>query len=187
MQETAPYMGGSVPVRFLSLPKEHWLHGKLKDANLPNLYAFREPLSGTALTLVECYHSDEIRGEYYRKPVTVTISPYNSESYTVTHSGGLDPFQYDDYRRGGLVCMGWDRVIILNEVDADMELQNLRRGAWRISQFSAASANSRKQELKNVYEAEQEAELAKYDDLIDQVADDAAWFNPYHVRSTKRT
>lgn len=186
MRETPPYMGGSVPVRFLPLPPEHWLHRKLADANLPHLYAFQEPLAGTAFTIVECYWSDEIRGEYYRKPVTNVIAPSNGRSYSVTHSGGLDPFQYDDYRRGGLVCMGWDRVIILNEVDADYEIEKLRRSAWKVAQIAQASASARAQELQDAKEAENEAELAKYSDLIDQVAADAVWFDPNHVRSTKR-
>jgi len=185
MTETAPYMGGSVPIRFLQLPKHHWLNRKVADANLPHLYAFAEPF-GQAFTVVECYYSDEIRGDYYRKPVTNFVNPHNQQGYAVTHSGGLDPFQYDDYRRGGLVCMGWDRVIILNEIDADEELAKLRRSAWNVAHIAQASAASRAKELRDVQEAEQEAELAKYDDLIDQVASDFAWYDPKHVRSTKR-
>lgn len=185
MQETAPYMGGSVPVRFTNLPREHWLHRKLRDANLPGLYAFAEPMAQGVLTIVECAYPHEIKGEAYRKPERSWVEPFNGIGHWLHHTGRFDCFQYDDFKRGGLVCMGYERSVVLNEVDADEVIASLREGAWAIRQKTAASAHSRMLELKNMKEAEQEAAVDRYADLIDETAKDFAWFDPNHVRSTK--
>lgn len=88
--DTPPYMGGGVPVRYrwpdkgsvaVRAIREHVQEGGRA------LYCLYDPILESEV-LVECLYADEIWNSEYRRP-----------------GGNLDPFQYDDFQRGGLVAL----------------------------------------------------------------------------------
>jgi hypothetical protein len=93
--DSPPYMGGGVPVRYRwPDPASDGVRRIRQDVQEGGraLFCLYDPLLETEV-LVECLYSDEIWNADYRRP-----------------EGQLDPFQYDDFQRGGLVAlMPWPR------------------------------------------------------------------------------
>lgn len=89
--ESPPYVGGGLRVRYRWPAKDSVAVRKIREQVQENgraLYALYDPLLDCEV-LVEALYADELWNTNYRRK----------------DGGMLDPFQYDDFQRGGLVTL----------------------------------------------------------------------------------
>ena len=152
--ESPPYMGAGIPIRYRWPERGSFKVQKIREEVQENgraLYCLHDPILGIDV-LVECLYADEIWNEDYRA------------------GRMLDPYQMDDFRRGGLVAlMPWPRA----NVNDDKRWwvpnpRSLQRAVREIRQFNRSARRDLKRtvtasyhakELENLQRAEEEAAL----------------------------
>lgn len=178
----APFIPGNIGIRYRWADRHDWAEEILRERMQeggPGLFVLVNPLSGFR-EVVEGYYPDDIRGEDYRAPKRVWIENSYEGGHYVTLSDRLDPFQYGDFRVGNLVALERFDDILLEEDHVHELVLRLRRGNRRARRYyEKGSATSRKAEITERKEAQQEAYLDKYMDTIDQIAEKAVRYNPY--------
>lgn len=155
-------MGGGVPVRYQWPEKTsegvRWIRDHVQERGRA-LFCLYDPILETEV-LVECLYADDIWNEMYRRP-----------------GGHLDPFQYDDFKRGGLVAlMPWPRGGPAHEsrwpvpnpwalAHAVKEIRQFNRSSRRDLKRTRVDSYHEK-DLRNVAEEEDK----QYEQLADEIA-----------------
>ena len=167
--ESPPYVGGGVKVRYRWPDKASPTVRKVREEVQERgraLYVLFDPILGCEV-LVEALYADEIWNAAYRRQ----------------HSGMLDPFQYDDFQRGGLVTLipfpsggpiHEARWPVPNEralADALSEIRQFNRSA-RSDLKRTVTASYHAQELENEARADEAETLALADEIAEGVGRD---------------
>lgn len=172
--ETPPFQPGLDPVRF-RWPGRHEqdvrkIRESVQDGG-KGLYVLIDPAKDCK-ALVEAYYPEDIRPSY-AKPERVQIeTSYGNE--VVTMSDQLNPYQYEDFRVGRLVCIAVEKRYV-GELDGK-DIVKIRKGNAnaRKDLRRNASAWVRAQNMRTKAEREEDKKIDEFSSIGDTFDEEAS-------------